>query len=568
MHLLVRHSAIQTLTSLLLLLAAGQISWAQSALRHGASPFSDDSVLVRFAPGAAASSVLEAHRDAKGTVIRSIDPIGLTVVKVPAGSATQALARYQSNPNVEFADLNYRRYVFYPVTNEGSEPGLGVPNNFAEQYGLHNTGQAFGATADPLFGTLVYPSYQATAGADINAPEAWEISRGSAGVAIAVLDSGIACTHLDLEGKCIEEINFVADKGSTLQDVLGHGTHVAGIAAAATDNYIGIAGVGWNTSVGSLKTCWEDFTYALFGIILGQCDDADVIDAIIHATDSGRYKVISMSFAGAEISASFESAVNYAWTNGMILVAGAGNGYSQAMLYPAAFTNVIAVGSTDYHDNLSGFSTFGPWVSVLAPGSNILSTVPGELCGQPAGEPSDCYDYKSGTSMATPHVSGLAALLWAQSPGASNTQIRSLIEDGADDTGTMGQNFLAWSQHGRINMANSLNGGTGGIDPTFHHVQSIALSTVSAGRGSKSGQAIVTVVDNFGNPVNGASVFGTFSGAFSESRSSVTDGNGSVTLTTTGVAKGGVSFGFCVDDITHAATSYDRTANAASCSSF
>ena len=564
----VRNTAAHHFIFVLFLLAASQLAWSQPVLRHGVSSFADDTVLVRFVPGSAAAAVAQAHRDANGLVLRSVEAIGLTVVKVPAGSATQALARYRMNPNVEFADLNYRRTVFYPVTNEGSEPGLGVANNFTEQYGLHNTGQSFGATVDQLFGTLVYPSYQATAGADINAPEAWEITHGNAAVAIAVLDSGVACTHLDLAGKCIEEISFVADKGSPLQDVLGHGTHVAGIAAATTDNNIGIAGVGRDTSIGALKTCWEDNTYALFGIVLGQCDDADVIDAIVHATDSGLYKVISMSFAGADVSASVETAVNYAWDNGLVLIAGAGNDYSQEMLYPAAFANVIGVGSTDYHDNLSSFSTFGSWVSVLAPGTTILSTVPGEFCGQSASEASDCYDYKSGTSMATPHVSGLAALLWAQNPGASNAEIRSLIETGADKTGATGQNFLAWSQHGRINMASSLASSTGGVDPTSHHVQSITLNIVSAGKGNKRGEAVVTIVDNLGNPVGGATVFCTFSGAYSETGTGVTSATGSVTLTTSGTAKGGVSFGFCVDNVEHSQTTYDASASTLTCGNY
>ena len=164
----------------------------------------------------------------------------------------------------------------------------------------------------------------------------------------------------------------------------------------------------------------------------------------------------------------------------------------------------------------------------MAPGTAILSTVPGEFCGQSASEASDCYDYKSGTSMAAPHVSGLAALLWAQNPGASNAEIRSLIETGADKTGATGQNFLAWSQHGRINMASSLASSTGGVDPTSHHVQSITLNIVSAGKGNKRGEAVVTIVDNLGNPVGGATVFGTFSGAYAETGTGVTSATGSV----------------------------------------
>ena len=564
----IRKSGFQLLVVVLTLLFGSQAALSQSPPRHRLSRFADDTVLVRFNPGAAAAEIARAHADAQGSVVRSFDVIGVKVIRVPKGSATSAVERYQRNPNVEFADLNYQRTIFLPSTTEGAEPGLGVANNFDEQYGLHNTGQAFGASADPVWNTLIYPTYKGSSGADINAPEAWAITHGSSTVGIAVLDTGIACDHLDLAGKCIEEVNFVTEHGSSLEDEFGHGTHVAGIAAATTDNGIGIAGVGRNTRVGSLKTCWED--YSQFFVVVGQCDDDDIIEAINYAADetftdgSPKYKVISMSFAGPVVSSSVEVAVDYAWSKGLVLVAGAGNDYTQDILYPAAFTNVIGVGSTDFHDNLSAFSTFGPWVSVLAPGTAILSTVPGGFCGQPVGEPSDCYDYKSGTSMSTPHVSGLAALLWAENPGASNGQIRSLIESGADDTGAMGQNMLAWSAHGRINMAASL-GST--AEPTLHHVQSLAVSTVNASKGNKHGQATVTIVDDLGGPSVGATVTGTFTGDFNETLNVVTDNNGIATLTTGAMAKGGVAFTFCVDGVTHAATAYDSASNNVTCAS-
>lgn len=566
MRTMLRNSGFQFLLVVLVMLAGSQAALSQSAPRHGLAKFADDTVLVRFTPGAAAAEVAQAHRDAQGTVTRSFDAIGVKVIRVPKGSAETAVERYRRNPNVEFADLNYRRSVFLPTTTEGAEPGLGVANNFDEQYGLHNTGQGFGASVDPIWQTLVYPTYKGTPGADINAPEGWALTHGSSTVGIAILDTGIACDHLDLAGKCIEEVNLVAEHGSTLEDFFGHGTHVAGIAAATNDNSIGIAGVGWNSKIGSLKTCWEDYSLELFGIITGQCDDDDIIEAITHAVESGLYDVISMSFAGPIVSSSVETAVDYAWNSGLILVAGAGNDYSQDILYPAAFDNVIGVGSTDYHDNLSAFSTFGSWVSVLAPGTAILSTVPGGGCGQPAGVPSDCYDYKSGTSMSTPHVSGLAALLWAQNPTATNGQIRSLIENGADATGALGQNLLAWSAHGRINMAAALGNNA---EPVTHHVQSITVSTQNAGRGNKQGQATVTIVDDLGNALNAATVTGTFTGDFSQTISAPTDGNGSVTLITTATAKGGVTFTFCVDDVTHAGgTVYNSAANTPTCASF
>ncbi|MCH8320025.1 MAG: S8 family serine peptidase, partial [Acidobacteria bacterium] len=418
-------------------------------------PFAPDTVLVRFNPGTAASEMGAAHSQAGGKVVKTIAAIGVQVVAVPNGTVLTAVQRYQRNPNVTFAEPNYQRPLFLPVTQEGSEPSLGIQNFYDEQWGLHNTGLSFGATVDPLFGTLIVPAYTGIADADIDAPEGWNITHGSAAIRIAILDSGVYCTHADLFSKCIEQISFVGNKSLSADDILGHGTHVAGIAAAEPDNGVGIAGVAWEASIGSLKVCYEDYFLAVFGIIQGVCEDADIADAITYAADSG-YEVINLSLAGPQFSQTLLSAVNYAWNQGVVIVAGAGNGYSTEKLYPAAFDNVIAVAATDYFDNLAYFSTFGDWVSVLAPGHTILSTVPNELCNMLPDDPEGCHDWKSGTSMATPHVSGIAAMLWAQDPNQTNTQVRSSIENSAEEVGALGQNFQAWVQHGRVNLYEAL----------------------------------------------------------------------------------------------------------------
>ena len=459
-----RFVSIFARTAICLLVLVGSPVLIAQSQANPAQPFAPDTLLVVFNPGTAASEMGAAHSQAGGNVLKTIAAIGVQVVAVPNGTVLEAVQRYQRNPNVTFAEPNYQRPLFLPVTTEGSEPSLQIQNFYDEQWGLHNTGQSFGATVDPLFGTLITPAYTGVADADIDAEEGWGITHGSAAIRIAILDSGVYCSHADLALKCIEQVNFVDEHGSPLDDILGHGTHVAGIAAAKLDNTVGIAGVAWEASIGSLKVCYEDYSLALFGIIQGVCEDADIAEAITQAADTG-YHVINMSLSGPQFSQTLLNAVDYAWDQGVVIVARAGNGYSTEPLYPAGYDNVMAVAATDYFDNLAYFSTFGNWVSVLAPGHTILSTVPNELCNMQPDDPEGCHDWKSGTSMATPYVAGIAAMVWAHLPAPTNAQVRSSIENSAEEVGALGQNFLAWVQHGLVNLYEALMYDSGGPAP-------------------------------------------------------------------------------------------------------
>lgn len=484
--------------------------------------------------------------------------INATVVQVGSGDVPAAIAAYERNPNVLYAEPNYLRAI---IPNEGEDPpwpnGLGI-DYFAEQYGLHNTGQSF--FYDQYTGTP--GALSGVADADINAPEAWEISTGSPSVVVAVLDSGVDCLHADLIGKCVEEINL--GPSPYLTDELGHGTHVAGIAAATGNNGIGVAGVGWQTSIAAIKVCYEQYDF-LFGLI-GLCDSAASAAAMIHAADQG-YQVVNMSYAGPSGSAAEQSAAAYAWSNGVVLVAAAANSYSTTQMYPAAFNDVIAVAATDYYDNLAGFSSFGSsWVSLAAPGHTIFGTLPHAACGISQSDPLGCYGWLSGTSMASPMVAGAAAVVYAHQGGsATNQSVKDALQANARITGALGQNMLAWTQNGRLDLLAALeNSGPVAPPPPGDpgiHVSDLDGSSINAGS-TWMAQVIVTVHDENHVPVAGVQVSGTWSGGASGAGScaSLTNGSGQCTIVSSGIAKKNGTASFSVGNLVGSSV-YQSTAN-------
>jgi thermitase len=263
----------------------------------------------------------------------------------------------------------------------------------------------------------------------IQAPEAWDITRGDKKVRIAILDTGIDDNHEDLASKIVAKKNFTSSP--THDDKYGHGTHCAGIAAAMTNNDIGVAGNGFDC-------------YLMNGKVLGDSGSGDyswVSKGIVWAA-LWKAKVISMSLGGPSPSSTLEKAVNFAWNRGSVIVAAAGNTGTSAPEYPAYYENCIAVAATDQNDNKASFSTYGKWVDVAAPGVSIFSTLPNH--------PNQLglnYGYLNGTSMATPFVAGLAALVWTTSHGTDNASVRARIESTCDAIPMTG---VYWA-YGRIN---------------------------------------------------------------------------------------------------------------------
>jgi len=290
---------------------------------------------------------------------------------------------------------------------------------------------------DPMFNQQYGPQM-------IKCPDGWDITTGNSGVKIAVIDTGVDYNHPDLADNCIDGYDFVninlayytsrgykEDPGEDYiirddnpMDHNSHGTHCAGIASAVTDNGVGIAGVGWSCSIMPVRAgfslLWphEGTDYRV-----GVLEDEDIIDAIDYAADNGA-DVLSMSFGKSSSSSSIESACNRAWNKGCILVSSTGNDYRGSAGYPARYEKVIGVGAVDQNSKRCDFSNYGAGLSISAPGKSILSTIPGSG-----------YDRYSGTSMACPHVAGVAGLAVSRYPSYSNQQIRDLLERTADYIG-------------------------------------------------------------------------------------------------------------------------------------
>ncbi|WP_054969477.1 S8 family peptidase [Alicyclobacillus ferrooxydans] len=352
------------------------------AKAKGHPAFVPGQLIVKFKSTATTSAINAVYRQRGHKLIRRDRFLRHHVIQVK--NVKRAMAWYKSHPLVEFAHPNY--YCYTSAT----------PNDplFPTQYGLRQ----------------------------INTPDAWNVTIGSNRVIIAVVDTGIQYNHPDLSTKLLAGYNFVSNN-TNWNDDNGHGTHVAGIAGAITNNNIGIAGTSPLCRLLPVKT------HNSQGI--GTIDNA--ARGIVYASNRGAH-VINMSWSTTAYVEILEQACAYAWNRGSVLIAAAGNSSTNVYNYPAAFTTVIAVAATTSADTKASFSNYGRWVNVAAPGVDIMSTYP-----------TSTYRTLSGTSMSAPFVSGTAALLAAQ--GRTKLQIVRALQLTADKISGTGVYWI----YGRIN---------------------------------------------------------------------------------------------------------------------
>jgi len=391
--------------------------------------YASNELLVKFKPGVTSAKAAGGIRAKSGVTTRpfmiaaksasrgAASPIERWQhVTLPRGTDVKtALREYQQDPDVEYVEPNYR----FSVNARPNDP------SFSLQWALQNTGDEGGVP-----------------GADVGATSAWDVQTGSPSVIVAVIDTGVDGSHPDLAGNLwsnageipangidddsngyIDDVNGYdfADRDGTPDDLHGHGTHVAGIVAAAGNNSTGVAGVAWRAQIMSLKFMGAG----------GSGDTSDAIDAILYAASKGA-RILNNSWGGYIYSQALRDAIASADDAGILFVAAAGNNNNNndvTPMYPASYdlATVISVAATTRFDAKAGFSNYGQaTVDIGAPGEEIYGLAPG---GQ--------YTYRSGTSMAAPHVAGAAALLLSHFPTLSASQLKAMLLDRSDQTPAM-----------------------------------------------------------------------------------------------------------------------------------
>ncbi len=327
-------------------------------------------LIVGLEPGARLSSLRLPAQTSLAAGHSGLSRLNAALVTVPRGYEQEYMAKLRGQPGVLFVEPNVRVEVML------------IPDDthWTQQYGP----------------------------AQIQAPAAWDITTGSSSVVLAIIDSGVDTSHPEFGGSFLSGHDFVEDD-STPQDECGHGTHVAGIAAAQGNNAAGIAGIAWNVSILPIRVLNETCSGST----------ADIAEALVWAVERGA-RVINLSLGTSTPSSLMESGTYYAYTHGAAIFAAAGNTGAPTIYYPAAYPWVMAVGATGTTGLRSSYSNTGAALDLMAPGDSIFSTLPMETgflynhdcpngpytCGK-----STEYDTLTGTSMASAHASGAAALL-------------------------------------------------------------------------------------------------------------------------------------------------------------
>lgn len=384
---------------------------------------------MKFKPGVSEEKIKNINTGHGMQVTYTSPYAGFKILKIPAAKTVEEMVEiYSKNPNVEYA----------------------IPNAIMNAFMVPN---------DPYYGTYQwnFKAFETGVGGGINLEPAWDISTGN-GVIVAVLDTGVAYEDYSIYRKApdLANTNFVpgydfVNNDAHPNDDNSHGTHVAGTIAQSTNNNYGVAGVAYSCSIMPVKVLNKQGSGTL----------QQLVDGIYFATNNGA-KVISMSLGyppGYYPGKALDDALNYAYSNGVTVVAASGNNEAGTVSYPAAYEKCIAVGATRYDGSRSNYSNYGDALDVMAPGGDTSLDQNGD--GYRDGILQNTFDpntknpkdfgfwFFQGTSMATPHISGVAALLIAK--GANGPEeVMAAIQNTATDLGTSG-----WDQYYGYGLINA-----------------------------------------------------------------------------------------------------------------
>jgi serine protease len=391
-----------------------------------------DQIIVKFKAGVLDAEIEQLNQDLETKLIYTSPFAGFKVLQIPEGKTVADMVEvYSRHPFVENAQPNY---IYYATWS---------PNDPAYSYQWH-----FDA---------------------INLEAAWDLDTttpnygGDPSIVVAVIDSGVAYETYGgyVQAPDLANTNFTSgwdfvNGEAHPNDDQGHGTHVCGTIAQSTNNGVGVAGIAFNTTIMPVKVMEPVWVYSGGWIWTATGTTADIVDGIIYATDNGA-DVINLSLGGSSPDTTLENAVAYAYNNGAVVIASSGNSGDTTPNYPASYDSyVISVGATRYDNTRSYYSSYGSHLDMVAPGGDasvdqnsdgyadgVLQLTLTEPTYPNSVDPSSfTYYFWQGTSMAAPHVAGVAALILAKHPSWTPDQVRYALESSATDLGTAG-----WDQY-------------------------------------------------------------------------------------------------------------------------
>lgn len=409
----------------------------------------EDEIIVQFKVGVAGELIEKLNKEFGVEVLRLSRFEKFRTLRIPEGRSVYEMVEiYKKSPLVTYAEPNFFAFAAF------------VPNDTYYHYQWHfdddHTNNPGGATSNP---------YGGANGGGIRMEPAWDLSTGNSSVVVAVVDTGVAYENYSdpKDALCYDWLgrlrpcrpaintyyqapdlagtNFVAgydfiNNDNHPNDDDGHGTHVTGTIAQTTNNNLGVAGIAFSTKIMPVKVLDAN----------GSGTYDNVADGIYFATNNGA-KIINLSLGGGSPSTTLENAIAYAYNHGVTILAAAGNNNSATLIYPAAYNAYcIAVGATRYDETRSYYSNYGPSLDIVAPGGDVnvdqnQDTYGDGVLQQTFGDNTGNFGYwfYQGTSMATPHASGLSALILALEPSFTPDQVRSTLQSTAEDKGAAGR---------------------------------------------------------------------------------------------------------------------------------